>query len=230
MPRALASLPRGVAVLVLDALSGDDTADVARSAGATVIQRKWIGFVNARLFALAQVKTRWTLMLDADEALDEKLRASISNAEESAVGFALERTTYFCEKPIRMWSGELLVRLFRTELAILKAQPALGGEAELHERWSVAGKIGHLEGTLAHYSYPDVRAYARKFNEYTSIEARSSPRSWTQFARQLLVVGPRFWWLLIARGELLDGWRGWYVAYLSAIYPLVTATKALRRT
>ncbi len=213
MPRALASLPRGVAVLVLDALSGDDTADVARSAGATVIQRKWIGFVNARLFALAQVKTRWTLMLDADEALDEKLRASISNAEESAVGFALERTTYFCEKPIRMWSGELLVRLFRTELAILKAQPALGGE-----------------GTLAHYSYPDVRAYARKFNEYTSIEARSSPRSWTQFARQLLVVGPRFWWLLIARGELLDGWRGWYVAYLSAIYPLVTATKALRRT
>ena len=121
-----------------------------------------------------------------------------------------------------------MLRLFRTELATLAAEPALGSAAEIHERWSVAGRIGRLQGSLAHYSYPDVRAYLRKFDEYTSIEARSMERSWAQLARQLLVFAPRFCWLLLARGELLDGWRGWYVAYLSAIYPLVTAAKALR--
>lgn len=215
---------------MLDAFSADRTPAIARAAGATVVQRTWSGFVDARLFALAQVKTDWTLMLDADEALDEKMRASIAVASELCNGFAVERTTYFCGKPIRMWSGELLLRLFRTELATLKAQPALGGAAELHERWSVAGPVGRLEGTLAHYSYPDVRAYVRKFDEYTSIEAGSIERSWAQLARQAVVFAPRFCWLLVARGELLDGWRGWYVAYLSAIYPLVTAAKALRRT
>lgn len=230
MPRALASVPRGASVLVLDALSSDGTPAIARDAGASLVRRAWSGFVDARLFALSQVRTQWTLMLDADEALDEELRNSITAADEARNGFALERTTYFCGRPIRMWSGESLLRLFRTELATLKAQPALGGAAQLHERWSVTGTVGRLGGTLAHYSYPDVGAYMRKFDEYTSIEARSISASWMQLAREVAVSPPRFWWLLVARGELLDGWRGWCVAYLSAMYPVVTAAKALHRT
>lgn len=215
---------------MLDALSNDATPAIARDAGATLVQRAWNGFVDARLFARSQVRTGWTLMLDADETLDERLRDSIVVADGSPDGYAVERTTYFCGKPIRMWSGEALLRLFRTERATLKAQPALGGSAELHERWSVAGRVGHLAGTLAHYSYPDVRAYMRKFDEYTSIEAHHIGPSWKQLAREAMVLPPRFWWMLVARGEVLDGWRGWYVAYLSAMYPVVTAAKALRRS
>jgi hypothetical protein len=37
----------------------------------------------------------------------------------------------------------------------------------------------------------------------------------------------RLGWLLVARGALLDGPRGWYVAYRSAMYPAVAARKAL---
>jgi hypothetical protein len=37
----------------------------------------------------------------------------------------------------------------------------------------------------------------------------------------------RFAWLLLARGALLDGPRGWYVAFRSAVYPAVAARKAL---
>lgn len=168
-------------------------------------------------------------MLDADETLDQALRDSIAGADGSLDGYAVNRTTYFCGRPIRMWSGESLLRLFRTERAILTAQPALGGAAELHERWTVAGPVGHLSGTLAHFSYPNVAAYMRKFREYTSIEARHMTPSWAQLAREALVAPTRFCWMLLARGEMFDGWRGWYVAYLSALYPVVTAAKALRR-
>lgn len=219
-----------MAVLVLDAFSTDATPGIARDAGTTLVQRAWTGFVDARMFALSQVRTRWTLMLDADESLDEALCDSIVAADGAQDGYAMKRTTYFCGKPIRMWSGEPLLRLFRTERATLRAQPALGGSAELHERWTVAGPVGHVSGTLAHYSYPDVRAYMRKFDEYTSIEARDIGPSWTRLAREAAVLLPRFWWMLVARGEILDGWRGWYVAYLSAMYPVVTAAKAFRRS
>jgi hypothetical protein len=37
----------------------------------------------------------------------------------------------------------------------------------------------------------------------------------------------RFWWLLLGKGALLDGVRGVYVAYKSAMYPAVVAWKAL---
>ena len=56
-------------LLVLDARSCDRTVEFARSAGAEVIEREWSGFVDARRFALSQVRTSWTLMIDADEAL-----------------------------------------------------------------------------------------------------------------------------------------------------------------
>ena len=37
----------------------------------------------------------------------------------------------------------------------------------------------------------------------------------------------RLAWLLLAKAALLDGPRGWYVAYRSAFYPAVAMRKAL---
>ncbi|MHB1550138.1 MAG: glycosyltransferase family 2 protein [Vulcanimicrobiaceae bacterium] len=226
LPRALASLPAGLRVLVLDAQSGDRTREIAREWGATVLERPWSGFVEARLFALAAVRTPWTLMLDADEWVDEALRAAILDAADDADGYELARDTYFCGRAMRMWKGERLVRLFRTGLGTLRAAPAGGGDAQLHERWNVAGPVGHLRGTLVHESYPDVAAYRRKFDAYTTIEARLAPASALGLAWQLCLAPARFLRALLGRGGLLDGWRGIFVAYYSAIYPVTVRAKA----
>ncbi len=42
-----------------------------------------------------------------------------------------------------------------------------------------------------------------------------------------LLVIPRFVNLLVRRGALLDGPRGWYVAWYSALYPAVASWKSL---
>src|SRR5215469_15972869 len=98
LPRALTSLPKGMRVMVLDALSRDHTVQFARGAGADVVQREWTDFVDARQFALSQVKTPWALMLDADEALDDVLREAIVHAGDDVDGYRVRRTTYFCGK------------------------------------------------------------------------------------------------------------------------------------
>ena len=227
MPRALTSLPRGMQLLVLDAGSRDHTVAFARGAGARVVQRQWTDFVDARKYALSQVATPWTLMLDADEALDDVLCSSILEASAEPDAYRVRRTTYFCGKPMRIWRDEPLIRLFRTGQATLEAYPAASHDALVHERWNCAGSIGDLRGTLLHYSYPDVATYRAKYERYTSLEARASHSTPLRVLGAWLGGLLRLPWLLFARGAVLDGPRGWYVAYHSAMYPAVAARKAL---
>jgi glycosyltransferase involved in cell wall biosynthesis len=227
LPRALTSLPRGLHVLVLDACSRDHTLQFARGSGAEVVQREWTDFVDARKFALTHVRTPWVFMIDADEALDDVLSASVIQTDGSANAYVVSRTTYFCGRPMRMWRNEPLVRLFRMEAATLEAHPAAGGSAPVHERWNPTGPVASLDGTLLHFSYPDYTTYRAKYDAYTSAEARGVRGSLARVLTSAVAGVLRFWWLLVGKGALLDGVRGVYVAYKSAMYPAVVAWKAL---
>jgi hypothetical protein len=222
-------LPRGVSVFVLDAGSLDHTVQFARGAGARVVQREWTDFVDARRYALSQVETPWTLMIDADEALDDVLCDAILQAPPGADGYRCRRTTYFCGKPMRIWSGETLLRLFRTDRAHLTAHPAAASDAPVHEAWSCDGAVNDLPGTLLHYSYPDVTTYRAKYERYTTLEAQGLRASPLRLLAATAAAAVRLPWLLFARGAFLDGPRGWYVAYRSALYPAVAARKAFAR-
>ena len=212
---------------MLDAYSRDHTVQFARGAGAVVVQREWTDFVDARRFALASVQTPWALMLDADEALDDVLCEAICEATGDVDGYNVRRTTYFCGHPLRMWRDEPLLRLFRTDRVTLKANPAASGDALLHEAWSSTGTVGQLRGTLLHFSYPDVATYRAKYDRYTSLEAERLRRSFPGLLGACAKGFARLAWLLLGKGALLDGPRGWYVAYHSAFYPAVAMRKAL---
>jgi len=230
LPRALSSLPHGMPVLVVDAKSTDGTVAFALGAGARVIERTWTNFVEARRFALERVETPWVLQLDADEALDDRLCAALVSATADVDGYAVSRTTYFRGKPMRMWSGERLVRLVRTSRARIEAHPAAGGDAPLHERLVCDGITNDLPGTLLHYSYDTTDAYKERFARYTEIEARGVRPSVARALGASLMVYPRFANNALRRGAALDGPRGWFVAWYSAMYPAVVAWKALRRS
>ncbi len=199
----------------------------ARAAGAEVVQREWTDFVDARSFALAQIRTPWTLMIDADEALDDVLCDAILNASPEADAYRMRRTTYFCGKPMRIWRDEALLRLFRAERVTLQAHPAAARRAPVHEAWTTSGSVGDLAGTLLHYSYPDAASYRAKYERYTSLEARNMKGSLVGLVARACAGILRLAWLLFARGAVLDGSRGWYVAFYSAFYPAVAARKAL---
>lgn len=208
--------------LVLDARSHDRTVEFARSAGATVVERDWTNFLDARRYALSLVKTPWTLMIDADEALDDELRDAMSHANGDACCYIVRRTTYYCGKALRMWSGERLLRLFRTGSARVESR----GSAPLHEYWSCDGATAELAGTLLHYSYPDAASYRTKFAHYTAIEASAMRFSLERVILEWLMIWPRWLWLLLRRGALLDGPRGIAAAYWTARYRYVAACKA----
>ena len=221
-------LPPGVRVFVLDADSQDETAAVARAHGAQVETRPWTGFVNARRYALGRVATPWALMLDADELLDQTLRAAIVAARGDVAGYRFRRVTMLCGRPVHAagWSNERLLRLFRTERARVAAN-AVG--ADLHERWIVDGPIADLPGAIVHDSYPSLASYRAKFDRYTSVEAAALPRSRRDYLGALATMPLRFLWSIVRYGGWRDGWRGLFVAWESARYRVVVRAKALRR-
>src|SRR5271154_4544010 len=76
LPRCLESL-RGVGeIYVIDSQSTDDTAEIARSFGATVVQFHYAGgWPKKRQWAMDTLPFAydWVLLLDADEALTPEL-------------------------------------------------------------------------------------------------------------------------------------------------------------
>jgi glycosyltransferase involved in cell wall biosynthesis len=225
----LARLPRGARLFVLDAESRDETVAVARAHGATVETRAWRGFVEARRYALARVATPWTLMLDADELLDERLREAIVRAKGDVDGYRLRRVTTLCGVPVRTagWSDERLLRLFRTDRVRVVGN-SVGGDAELHERCVCDGRVADLPGAIVHESYPTLASYRAKFVRYTSIEAASLRPSAAALARELAFFPLRVIWSIVRYRGWNDGWRGLFVAWESARYRIVVRAKALR--
>jgi len=225
-------VPLGALVLVIDSDSDDGTVAIARGLGADVVVRPWAGFVSTRAFALQRVRTPWTFMLDADESLDAALATALRDVAPPAGtdAYRIARCTSFCGRPMHhgAWGGDAPVRLFRTSRATLVAEPAAGGDAELHERWLVPGDVGTIGGSLLHDSYPSVGAYRVKFERYTALEARGVAPSVTTLVRAAATATLRLPWYLVARGGWRDGWRGAFVSFASAAYPVVVAWKALR--
>ena len=71
-------------IVVADTGSTDNSADIARQFGATVVSVPWENhFANARNAALALMQTDWVLVLDADEELDA--RSAESDSEPAGV-------------------------------------------------------------------------------------------------------------------------------------------------
>jgi hypothetical protein len=228
LPRLFDALPAGVQTFVLDHQSTDETPDIARARGARVVVKPFMNFVEARLFALSQVQTPWTLMIDADEVPDARLCEAMLGASGDADAYELLRTTYYCGKALRMWRGERILRLFRAERVRLRPAPAGGGSAQLHERWICDGRVRLLSGTLEHYSYPNAASYRTKFETYTSMEALGLRPNVTAALAQTLLFPLRFFNLLLRRGALFDGPRGWTVAWYSALYPAIVRWKSLK--
>lgn len=88
-------------IVIADTGCTDNTVEIAREFGATVISAPWEDhFAKARNAALAPMKTDWVLVLDADEELDagSKLRLPALLAAPEMAGYMITIRDYMPEK------------------------------------------------------------------------------------------------------------------------------------
>jgi len=169
LPRTLASVAWANEVVVVDSGSTDGTQEIARRAGARVIEEPWKGFAGQKNSAIGHATGDWVLSLDADEEVGPELAAEIRGllAGEPEFGaYRVRRLNHFMGRALRhggYWPDPKL-RLFRRGAAWFP-------ERAVHESMAAEGAVGELKGHLVHRCYPTLEEYIEHMNRYSSVAA-----------------------------------------------------------
>lgn len=159
-------------VIVLDSYSTDNTVAIARSFGATVYFEKFRGYIGQKNLAMQYASNNYILSLDADEALDERLVASILEEKKSLLhrAYSMNRCTSYCGHFIRhgLWYPDRKIRLFDRRVA-------KWGGLNPHDKIVVQEgfPVCHLQGDILHYSFNSVDDHIWQNNRLSSIAATS---------------------------------------------------------
>lgn len=158
-------------VFLVDSYSADDTVDIALRHGVHVVQRKFRGFGDQWNFALNNlpINAPWTMKVDPDERLTEKLKTELSQLVicTKAVGLAFNRRLWFMGKPLPI--RQRIIRVWRTGRCRFS-------DVTVNEHPLLDGHVEFVQGDLEHYDSPDLHHWVEKQNRYTTAEALARVR------------------------------------------------------
>ncbi len=183
LPRCLQSVRWAEEIFVVDSASSDDSAAIAGSFGAKVVQFKFTGISpKKKNWALDNlpISNEWVLILDADEAFpagaEEELREVCGSNSRGFDGYFINRRFMFMGKWLKhAYQPNWILRLFKHGLAryeTLTDMATDSGDNEVHENIILKGKAGYLGSRLDHYAFPTVDVFVNKHNRYSNWEAR----------------------------------------------------------
>jgi glycosyltransferase involved in cell wall biosynthesis len=200
-------------IIVLDSFSTDQTIEIAHSHGVLIFQEKFKGYIGQKNFAMQLASNNYILSLDADEALDDRLVASILEAKKSFVSraYSMNRYTNFCGRFIRhgLWYPDKKIRLFDRRIA-------KWGGLNPHDKIEIQNgfAVEHLEGDILHYSFKTVEDHIWQNNRLSTIAAVSLYASGRRSSWFKMFVHPSWAFLngYFFRRGFLDGFDGFTIA------------------
>jgi len=204
-------------IIVVDSFSTDRTKEIAIEKGAIVKQEKFRGYIEQKNIALQLATHHFTLSIDADEALDERLAESIAAEKQNfhTRAYSMNRCAHYCGKFIRhgLWYPDPKLRLFDKRIA------SWGG-TNPHDRIELREyvNIKHLKGDILHFSYDNIEEHIVQSNNFTTISAVAMFRKGQKSNWIKILVNP-FWSFFngyFIRLGFLDGFYGFVIAINAA--------------
>lgn len=211
LPAALASVAFCDEIVVVDGGSSDMTVEIARSAGARVIENPWPGFAAQRNVALDAACSEWILEIDADEQVSAPLRASIEGllaaSSPGAVIAVCPLRNHFLGRPLGPSAKypAYRARIFRRGAYRHDETRRVHEGIEPQERPIV------LEGDLEHQLAATLREAIGDAWHYAQLESSHLSRPSTPRAYLIGIVlrpAAKLAYRTIIEGGWRDGWRG----------------------
>jgi glycosyltransferase involved in cell wall biosynthesis len=254
LPGCLDSLGWSDDIHIYDSFSTDRTLDIARSAGAHIIQRCFDDWSSHQNWGLANIPFRypWVFYLDADERVTPELAASLQQVVQNPgdkIAFRVKRRDFWGERWLKhAVASSFYMRLFRPE--------KMRYERLVNPVSIPDGPVGELAGYLDHYPFSKgMTHWLTKHNSYSSMEAQQIKenrsanqrfRLWQTFlakdpnqrrfhqkelfyrmpARPLL----KFLLLYVGKRGFLDGSAGFTYAMLQSFYEFMIVLKSKELT
>jgi glycosyltransferase involved in cell wall biosynthesis len=249
LPRCLESVSWCDDIVVLDSYSNDRTVEIARAAGARVIQRRFDNWAAHQNWALENIEFKhpWVYYSDADEVVTPDLREEMqrvtADSNNAHVAYRLRYKNFFMGRWIRRCGiyPTWILRLFRPQ--------KVRWERLVNPVPVVDGTEGRLQGHFEHYSFnKGLNAWFEKHNRYSWQEAEESLKSLARGEfdwRDIFAADPatrrralkelsfrlpcrpllRFLYMFIWKRGFLDGWAGFTYCRLLTIYEYMIVLK-----
>ncbi|MBI4036887.1 glycosyltransferase family 2 protein [Candidatus Daviesbacteria bacterium] len=230
LPRALDSV-KGFTdeIVVVDSGSTDNTIEIAKQFGARVFHREFDNYGNQKNFATSKAAGEWIISLDADETITPELANEIKKAVKSDQfdAYSIPRKNIILGKFIRYtrWQPELDRHIW------LWRRSKGRWEGDIHEEVVVNGKVGRLKSFKIHHQYENVAEFLEMMNRYSELDAKEKIAKGIGFNFFRLLIDPLYNFLVryVWRLGILDGWRGFVLSYLMAMYHFVVWVKIWER-
>ncbi len=193
-------------IIVVDSGSTDRTVEIARAAGATVVEQPWRGFAGQRNVALDAAHGDWVLEVDADERVTPQLRdeiiALVTDPPPGVDNAPIPRREVFLG--VSLGPSALYpacgTRLFRRDRYRHDDRRAV------HEGIWPAGRSAYPNGDLRHIPSGTLRESVRGVCHYSSLESTHLPEVSPVWA-VILGIAIRPAVKFVYRVWLLGGWR-----------------------
>jgi glycosyltransferase involved in cell wall biosynthesis len=230
-------------VFVLDSFSTDGTQEIARKAGAVVLEHKFENYSRQKNWGLDNLPFtgKWIFILDADERITPELSReikAIATADAKEVAFYVNRVVIMMGREIR--HGGLFPSW---NLRFFKRGTCRYEDRAVHEHMIADGPTGYCRHLMLHIRRESISEYLTKHIRYADLESDEWVRMHMGTAkeaharhlfRDLLKyrlwlrrdVWPRtpmrplirFVYMYLWKLGFLDGKPGWHLAMLMASY------------
>jgi glycosyltransferase involved in cell wall biosynthesis len=228
--KCLESLRDFSEIVVVDSGSSDATLTIVnefmrRGFPIWLINQAWLGYARQKQFALDQATQPWVFSIDADEWLDDDLRASLPRlmtADPSVAGWKVRRslTLYGRSQPVSRWTRpEHILRLVRRGRA--RFDPTL----IVHEGLTAEGETPIArQGLLRHERTLPLNEQMKKEIAYARLKAEQRLKQGRKPSALKLMFNPPNYFLRIFFWNrfFLCGWAGFIHAATGAMYSLMT--------
>lgn len=234
-------------VHVLDSFSTDGTQELARKAGAGVVEHVFESYSKQKNWGLENLplKGKWIFILDADERVTPQLRDElirIAREENAATGYFVNRVVVFMGRQVR--HGGLYPSW---NLRFFKRGACHYEDRSVHEHMLCNGPTAYAQHLMVHIRRESISEYIAKHVRYADMESEEWVKQsrnegggaepgrlfkdrlafrqmlrrkvWPRMPFKALV---RFVYMYVVRLGVLDGRAGWHLAQLMACYEFMT--------
>ncbi len=231
--RTLEKLAWASDILLIDSGSTDDTLKIASTyPQVRVVHRPFDNFANQCNFGLEQITSEWVLSLDADYELSSELIEEIRGLDSDD-----EVCGYKAGFVYRVYGQALRATLYPPRTVLYRKQKAKYHNEGHGHRVSIAGKAVPLRARIYH---DDRKPLSRWFNSqqrYARDEAdfllTSAPEALKGVDKIRAKGWPAsflvFFYTLIAKGCIFDGWAGWFYVLQRTLAETMIATEIVDR-
>ncbi len=216
-------------IILSDSESSDRTLEIAKEfTDKITVKEDWEGYGREKNLCAAKAGNDWILNVDADETVSEELKNEIlnliSNGPEYAA-YSVVRKNFIGDRWIRYggWYPDRIVRLYNKKEAAFT-------ETLVHEGVQTSGKVGTLEGHLAHKSFDSLEDYFARQERYSPLSAKEMFSSGKKARLHDLIARPllHFSKVFVLKMGFLEGYYGLVLAYGQALYTYKKYAKLMR--